>query len=227
MIAGMGQPGVGAAQFLGDAGMRLRHALDVRLVDHRLVVRRARRAVGSPVEERVDDHAGHGVAQRVDHRRGAAGRPGRCGLQVVGVQRLGEVEVAVERLAVRVEQQLARIAAVPGRRIPRAVHPEAVPLARGDGRQVGVPDVAVDLVEVDPRPRCRPWRSGTARPARRPRRTARSWCPRRRRWRRADTGVPGHTVVMAGVEADASSTLSAPRGADRCGCHHQPVAAPI
>ena len=44
----VGEPGVGAAQFLGDAGMRLRHALDVRLVDDRLVVRRARRAVGCP-----------------------------------------------------------------------------------------------------------------------------------------------------------------------------------
>ena len=61
---------------------------------------------------------------------------GIVGFQVVGEQRLGEVEVAVERLAVRVEQQLARVAAVPRRRVPRAVHPEAVALARGDGGQV-------------------------------------------------------------------------------------------
>ena len=52
------------------------------------------------------------------------------GVQVVGEQRLGEVEVAVEGLAVRVEQQLARIAAMTRRGIPRPVHPEAVALAR-------------------------------------------------------------------------------------------------
>ena len=106
---------VGAAQFLGDAGMGLRHALDVRLVDDGLVIRRARRAVGCPVEERVDHDAGHGVAQRVDHRRRRRPPPRSSAVQVVGEQRLGEVEVAVEGLAVRVEQQLARIAAVPGR----------------------------------------------------------------------------------------------------------------
>ena len=48
MITGCAEPGVGAAQFLGDAGMGLRHALDVGLVDDGLVVRRARRAVGRP-----------------------------------------------------------------------------------------------------------------------------------------------------------------------------------
>ena len=112
---------------------------------------RTRCAVGRPVEERVDHDAGHGVAERVDPRRvRGVGGIDLGGLQVVGEQRLGEVEVAVERLAVRVEQQLAGVASVARRRIPRAVHPEAVALARGDRRQVGVPDVAVDLVEVDP-----------------------------------------------------------------------------
>ena len=147
---GVGEPGVGAAQFLGDVGMRLRHALDVRFVNDGLVVRRARGAVVVPVEERVDDHAGHRVAQRVDHRRDAAGDQ-VVGFEVVGVQRLGEVEVAVERLAVRVEQELGRIAAVAGHRVPGAVDPEPVPLPRGDGGQVGVPHVAVDLVELDAR----------------------------------------------------------------------------
>ncbi len=130
--------------------MGLRHALDVRLVDHRLVVRGgARRAVGGPLEERVDHDAGHGVAERVDARRRAPPGGQVVGVQVVGEQRLAEVERAVERLAVRVEQQLARVAAVPGRRVPRPVHPEAVALARCDCGQVAVPDVAVDLVEVD------------------------------------------------------------------------------
>ena len=42
------EPGVGAAQVLGDAGVALRHALDVRLVDDRLVVRGARAAGRRP-----------------------------------------------------------------------------------------------------------------------------------------------------------------------------------
>ena len=167
-----------------------------------------------PVEERVDHHAGHGVAQRVDHRRGAAGRE-VVGLQVVGEQRLGEVEVAVEGLAVRVEQQLARIAAVTRRGIPRPVHPEAVALTGGDGGQVAVPDVAVDLVEVDRAPRCRPWRSGTTRPARPPRRTARSWCPRRRRWRRGGRWCPARPWVRTPGSGGGHQPT------------HQPVAAPI
>ena len=135
--------------------MGLGHALDVCLVDDRLVVGRPRRAVGCPLEERVDDHAGHGVAQRIHHRRGSTrGLIGfpifTGGRQVVGEQRLAEVEFAVEGLAIRIEQQLAGIAAVPGRGIPRPVHPEAVALTRGHRRQIGVPDVSVDLVEVDP-----------------------------------------------------------------------------
>ena len=42
------QPGVGAALFLGDAGMGLGHALDVRLVDDRLVVRACSGARSEP-----------------------------------------------------------------------------------------------------------------------------------------------------------------------------------
>ena len=129
--------------------MGLRHALDVSLVDDGLVVRRARRTVGCPLEKRVDHNAGHGVPQRVDPRWRAARRQ-VLRVQVVGEQRLGKVELAVERLAVRVEQQFARIAAVPGRGIPWPVHPESVSLPRRDGRQVAVPHVAVDLVEIDP-----------------------------------------------------------------------------
>ncbi len=151
----MAEAGIGSAQLLRDAGMGLGHALDVCLVDDRLVVGRPRRAVGCPLEERVDDHAGHGVAQRVHHRRGSTrGLIGfhifTGGRQVVGEQRLAEVEFAVEGLAIRIEQQLAGIAAVPGGGIPRPVHPEAVALTRGHRRQIGVPDVSVDLVEVDP-----------------------------------------------------------------------------
>ena len=146
----VGQSGVGATQFVRNAGMRLRHALDVGLVDDRLVIGRAGGAVRCPVEERVDHHAGHGVAQRIDHR-GRAGLRGvlRRRSQVVGEQRLAEVEIADERLSVGVEQKLAGITPVTGRRVERAVHPEPVALPGRDGRQVAMPDVAVDFVESD------------------------------------------------------------------------------
>src|ERR687896_642527 len=39
---------------------------------------------------------------------------------------------------------------MPGGRVPWPVDTEAVALAGGDGGQVAVPDVAVDLIEVDP-----------------------------------------------------------------------------
>ncbi len=62
---GMGDRGVGAAAALRDVGMRLGEALDVGLVDDRVGVFVLRRAVGAPVEERIDDdrlgHAGRRV----------------------------------------------------------------------------------------------------------------------------------------------------------------------
>ena len=149
MIAGWPRPAYVPRSVSGMPGWVCSHALDVGLVDHRLVVGRARRAVGRPFEVRRDHHAGHRVAQRIDLRWCAA-RGQVVGLQVIGEQRLAEVEVAVKRLAVGIEQQLARIAAVPRGRIPRAVDAETVALVRLDGREVAVPDVAVDLVEVDP-----------------------------------------------------------------------------
>ena len=129
--------------------MRLGHTLDVSLVNDRLVIRDARGVVGTPVEERVDHDAGHGVAERIDHRRSAAGG-GILGVQVVGIQRLTEVEIAVEGLAVRVQQKLAGVAPVAVGRVPRSVHPIPIALPGRDGRQVGVPDETVDLVEFDP-----------------------------------------------------------------------------
>ena len=62
----MGEAGVRAAQLLGDVRVAHREALDVRLVDDRLVQRPARRAVRRPVEVRVDD-------DRARHERRAVG----------------------------------------------------------------------------------------------------------------------------------------------------------
>ena len=102
----MRQPGVRAADLFGDVRVRLGQALDVRLVDHRLVVGVARRPVLLPVEERIDHDRLHRV------------RAGVLGVALLGVaERVGEarrrpVDRSLECLRVRVEQQLARVAAV-------------------------------------------------------------------------------------------------------------------
>ncbi|CFE44152.1 Uncharacterised protein [Mycobacterium tuberculosis] len=144
----VGQAGVGAPEFGRDTGMGLCHAFDMRFVDYGLVVRGARRPVVCPVEERIDHDAGHSVAQRVDHR-GSAVRVD--GVDVIGIQRLPEGEIAVERLPIRVEQQLAGVTPMAGRRVERPVHTKPVALAGGDVRQIGMPDVPVHLVKRDPR----------------------------------------------------------------------------
>ncbi len=140
----MGQAQVGAALLLRDDRVLLGQAADVRLVDHGLVVGSARRPVQVPVEERVH----HDRAR--DVRRGVGVVPPVRVPEVVGEHRLAPVDVTLDRLGVRVEQQLGRVAAVPVGRVVRAVHPVPVPLARADARQVPVPDETVHLVQVDP-----------------------------------------------------------------------------
>ena len=77
MAASEARPGVGAAQVLAHAGVPLREALHVQLVDDRLVPRRLERPVALPVEAGVDDdaarHRGRVVGQ-VGHLV-ASGRP--------------------------------------------------------------------------------------------------------------------------------------------------------
>ena len=124
--------------------MPLGHALDVRLVDDRLVERDAQRAVVGPVEERVDHHRAHRVRRRVGVvERLRVAEP-------VGEQRLVPLVAPVDRLGVRVEQQLVRVAAQPARRVVRAVHAVAVPLAGHDPGQVAVPDQRLAFRQVDP-----------------------------------------------------------------------------
>ena len=91
----------------------------------------------------------------------------------------------VDGLGVGVEQQLVRVAAQPGAGVVRAVHPVAVALAGPDPGQVAVPDQPVALGQRDPLLDPGRRRAGTARSARPPRRRSRSWCRRRRTWRRA------------------------------------------
>ena len=140
----VGQAQVGPALLLGHDRMLLGQPADVRLVDDGLVVRGPRRPVQAPVEVRVDHH-------RARHVRRGVGvvAPVRVA-ELVGEHRLAPGDVAVDRLGVRVEQQLGRVAALPGGRVVGPVHPVAVALAGADAGQVAVPDEPVHLAQVDP-----------------------------------------------------------------------------
>ena len=134
-------------------------------------------------------------------------------------QRRVPVDLAVDRLGVRVEQQLVRVAALPAARVVRAVHAVAVALARarrraGSACQTNASTSGSSIARLARRRR----RTGTARPARRPRRTARSWCPSRRRSRRAGTRWPGHTCIRL-----LRSDLAVPPGTSNL-THHAPYA---
>ena len=143
-----GEPRVGAAQIVAHAGQPHREALDVRLVDHRLVPRRVQPAVALPVEPRVDHDALRdrvGVVLVVELEVGVllAGRHVRQ--HVAGVV----PDRALDRLRVRVDQQLAGVEAVTLRRRVRPGDAEPVALARPDQRQVAVPVQRGPLGQVD------------------------------------------------------------------------------
>ena len=121
---GMSQAGVGAPQLLGDVGMALGQALDVGLVDDRLVQRTRPDGCRRPVEVATGDHA-------LRHRRRRVGvvAPSRV-VETVPEDVLAPLDLAVDGGGVGVEQQLGRVAAQPVAGRPRTVHPQAVALAR-------------------------------------------------------------------------------------------------
>ncbi len=134
---------VGAALALGDARVEFGEALDVRLVDDRVLVRRLRLPVARPVEERVHHDREHHVLGRVAVVR-------RVGVaELVREERLIPVELARGRLRVRVEQHLVGVAAQTVLGVVRPRDAVAVPLARLDLRQVRVPHVRVDVAQGD------------------------------------------------------------------------------
>ena len=63
--------------------------------------------------------------------------------------RLAPGDVPVDGCRMGVEQELGGIAAQPVGRIPRAVYPQAVPLARPDVGQVSMPDVSRSFRQRD------------------------------------------------------------------------------
>ena len=181
-----GQPGVGAAQVLAHLLHLLGEALDVGLVDDGLVPR-GRRAAGRPPSRSGGRRRAHlGIASEssvvVELEVGVLVVRGRD----VGVDvGLVPLDAALDRLRVRVEQQLVRVEAVPVVGLVGAVDAVAVALAGADARQVAVPVVRGALGDLDALLARRPRRTGTARRARRSRRRGRSSCPRRPTWGRA------------------------------------------
>ena len=136
MIAGMREAEVLAAQFRRHRRVTHRQSLDVRLVDHRLVQRRARQAVVAPVEARVDDDGARHVGSRVGVVDGAV----RVA-EPVRKHRLVPLHAALDGARVRVQQQLARMTPVAAPGVVRAVHAEAVRRARPDAGHVAVPAI--------------------------------------------------------------------------------------
>ncbi len=140
---------VGAAKVFPYVRVQGREALDVHLVDDRLVPRDARThvVVVLPVEALVDDDA-------LGHRRRVVDRVA-LEIRVVSVrdvrQRAPRVEVdrAGDRLRVRVEQELARVEPVALRRRPAAVDAVRVVLPRADARHVPVPVERGPLEQLD------------------------------------------------------------------------------
>jgi hypothetical protein len=71
-------------------------------------------------------------------------------VEAVAEQGLVAVDLAIDRLGVRVKEQLGRIAPLPLIGLVRPVDPEAVALAGPDTRHVAVPHEPVHLGQVDP-----------------------------------------------------------------------------
>ena len=143
---GMARAQVGAADVRGNFRMLRRETLHVHLVDDRLVPRGSRAAVVAPVEPW---HRDHGPRNK---RRGvaAAGLAAfRAIVQAVGVDGLVPLHAAVDRLGVRVEQELRGITAMPFRRLPGSVNAESIPLSGLDPGEIAVPHEAVRLREIE------------------------------------------------------------------------------
>ena len=132
------------AHVLGDVGMARGEALDVRLVDHRVVPVGTRRPVLTPVEERVDDHRARHVGRAVAR----VGRPVRIAHRIAE-HALVPGQLARDRLGIRIEQQLGRVTALAARRLVRSVDAIAVALTRPHARQIAVPAEGRRFRQVD------------------------------------------------------------------------------
>ena len=142
---GMRDAGVGASERLRDGGVPERHPAHMGLVDHAAMHRHLGWPVVAPIEVTTGHHAEGDVGRAV-----VGVQPVRI-IGVVGVTGGGPVDRAVDGTRIGVEQEFRRVAPSTAGRLPRSVDAVAVALAGSDIGEVGVPDVPVDLGELDPR----------------------------------------------------------------------------
>ena len=141
----MGEAESGAALGLRERRMGHGERPDMGLVDHRLVER-----------ARVGQADGIGRVGSGDH---AAGQEGRAVAPVdlvlagaamaVAVERIVPADAAGDLAGIGVEDELGRVEAVPGGRVPRAEHPVRVELARQQAVQITVEDVVGPAGQAD------------------------------------------------------------------------------
>ena len=130
------EAGVGAAQLLGDTLVERAEALDVQLVDDGLVRRYAGPLHVAPVVARVDDDRFADVrivALRVLNVDAAA--------DFVAVHGGAPINLALDGLRVRIDEDFVGVIEIACRRVPVAVHAVAVERPREYARNEDVPDV--------------------------------------------------------------------------------------
>lgn len=147
----MRQPGVRAPQLLGDARVQPREAPHMHLVDHRVRPRRLRAVVVRPVVVIVDHDTLRDERRRVPVVAHGVRHVLLGPVPNVPVHLRRETEVAVHRAGVRVQEQLRRVPATAGPRIPAALHPVAVALTGHHARHEAVPDLMGQLGQPGPR----------------------------------------------------------------------------
>src|SRR5678816_4174847 len=130
----MRQARVGAAEMFRNFVAKLAEPFYMNFVDDGLVEFPSGRVVLAPVEALVDDHGFRHVPRAV----------AVVALQVVAAQRIRKhrvipLDVAADRLRIRIDQQLCRMTALPLCRIPWPVHAKTVALPGTDTRQVAMP----------------------------------------------------------------------------------------
>ena len=216
------EAGVGAAKILAHLLVQLREALDVRLVDDRLVPRACRRTVVFPVERARRPRRTSGSRRRRPRRRRRGRRPRRRARRASRSPRGSRP--GPRSPSRRVDQQLRRVEALTLLGLVRSVHAVAVALARADAREVAVPVEDGVLADARRVSRCRRRRTGRARRARRSRRRARSSCRRPSHAGPSGKRRPGQTSISddlrgqvreVGDELDARHGARAGRGASR------------
>ncbi len=132
------EPRIGPAQMIGQPGEVLGEPLDVQLIDDRVCPGDAQQLITLPIEMGVDHHRlGHrvGIVGGIDLEVVVGCAVGDIGQDVAGLP----LQVAVDRLGVRVDEQLVGVEAMPLVRDVGPAHPVSVELAGSDTRDVAMP----------------------------------------------------------------------------------------